>query len=370
MFISSLISGMEPIRRAARSAVTALGLKPIMAEDFGARASSPQIACLEGLRQADVVVLVLGDRYGTVQPSGLSATHEEYREAKGRKPVLAFVQDGVTPEPEQAAFLSEIQGWEGGLSRAGFTGPEDLQPSITRALHEWQLANAVGPLDPSDLLSRALTLIPREEHGYRTGTTSLAISIAGGPTQSILRPAEMEDSALANALLQAALFGDHRIFEPAKGSSTAIVGHALVLNQERRNATVSLDEQGTILIALPIGRSERYGLPVLIEEDVQRQLSAALGYSGWLLERIDPTQRLTHVAIAAKIHGAGFLAWRTQREHDASPNQVHGGIVGFGNDERTAVHLTPSHRPRAALRLDTGRLVQDLAVLLRRQWKP
>ncbi len=88
---------MELLRRSVRSAVTALGHQPVMAENFGAQASSPQVACLDGLRKSDVVVLILGDRYGTVQPSGFSATHEEYREAQGRKPVLAFVQEGVTP---------------------------------------------------------------------------------------------------------------------------------------------------------------------------------------------------------------------------------------------------------------------------------
>jgi hypothetical protein len=371
VFISSLISGMEAIRRSARNAVTALGYQPVMAEDFGARANSPQIACLDGLRQADVVVLILGERYGAMQPSGLSATHEEYREAKGRKPVLAFVQEGVFPEPDQAAFITEVQGWEGGLFRAGFTGSEDLQPAITRALHEWHLANATGPLDPSDLLARALALMPHEQRGYHTGTSSVVVSVVGGPTQSILRPAEVEDPSLADELLQAALFGERRIFDAAKGSSTAIVGHLLVLDQPEGNATVSLDEQGSILIKLPIERSDqRHGLPVLIEERVQHYLLAALGYAGWLLERIDPTQRMTHVVIAAKVHGTGFLAWRTQREHDASPNQIYGGSVGFGNNDRTAVHLTPPHRPRAALRLDAGRLVQDLVVLLRRQWKP
>lgn len=370
VFISSLISGMEDIRLAARSAVTALGHQPVMAEDFGAQARSPQVACLDGLRQSDVMVLILGDRYGAVQPSGLSATHEEYREAKGRKPVLAFVQERVNPDVAQAAFISEVQGWEGGLFRAGFVGPDDLQPTITRALHEWQLANAAGPLNPPELLERALALMPREQRGYITGTNTLVVSVVGGPTQSILRPAEIEDSSLGDELLQAALFGEHRIFDPSKGSSRKVIGHTLTLEQEHGSSSASLDEQGAMLIRQSIERSgQGHNLPVLIEETVQRQLSAALGYAGWLLERIDPTQRLTHIAIVVSIHGGGgFLAWRTQREHQASPNQIFGGI-SLGNTDRAPVHLTPPHRPRAALRLDAGRLVQDLIVLLRRQWK-
>ena len=99
VFVSSLIAGMSDIRIAARNAVTTLRHAPIMAEDFGAQPNSPQVACLRGLRESDLVVLILGERYGAEQASGLSATHEEYREAKSTKPVIAFVQEGVDREP-------------------------------------------------------------------------------------------------------------------------------------------------------------------------------------------------------------------------------------------------------------------------------
>jgi len=98
--ISSLIGAFEPYRAACRSAITTLRHEPVMVEEFGARPHSPQVACLQGLREADIVMLVLGERYGAAQPgSQISATHEEYRDAKGRKPVIAFVQGGIAPEP-------------------------------------------------------------------------------------------------------------------------------------------------------------------------------------------------------------------------------------------------------------------------------
>src|SRR4030088_3194555 len=105
IFISSLITTMEPFREAAREAVTQLGHQPVMAEDFGAQPTSPQIACLQGLRQSAAVVLMLGAGYGAKQASGLSATHEEYREAKDKRPVIAFVQDGVARDTDQTAFV-------------------------------------------------------------------------------------------------------------------------------------------------------------------------------------------------------------------------------------------------------------------------
>jgi hypothetical protein len=104
--------------------------------------------------------------------------------------------------------------------------------------------------------------------------------------------------------------------------------------------------------------------PAIIEETLLARITAGLGYASWLLDHVDPTQRLTHVAFAAQLEAGDFMAWRTQREQDASPN---GGTVSmFGNNVRKPVAL---QKPRAALRLDRQRLAEDLLVPLRRQWK-
>lgn len=114
VFISSVISGMEEFREAAARAARALGHDVIQAEDFGARPDSPQTACLAGVREAEAVVLLMGARYGAPQSSGLSATHEEYREARERCPVLVMVHEGAEYETGQAAFLREVQDWAPG----------------------------------------------------------------------------------------------------------------------------------------------------------------------------------------------------------------------------------------------------------------
>jgi len=54
VFISSLISGFESCRAAARSAIQTLQHDPVMAGDFGAGPHAPQMACLQGMRDADV----------------------------------------------------------------------------------------------------------------------------------------------------------------------------------------------------------------------------------------------------------------------------------------------------------------------------
>ena len=369
-FVSSIISGFEKERAAAKSAATTLGHTVVMAEQFGAQPNSPQIACLQAIRQSDVVLLVLGARYGTPGTSGLSPTHEEYREARGRKPVLAFVQDGAAYEPAQADFVREVQGWEGGLFRGGFATPDDLQAKVTRALHDFELASAAGPIDAAALSARALQMLPsdRGDHGYWSGVGMLDIAVVGGPLQQLLRPSEIEDPALGKALHQQALFGEPPLFNTVKGAKSGIEQDKLRVQQES-GASVELDERGSLLLRLPIERPDRRGIAggfggsVIIEEHVAQLLEAALSYSDWLLDRIDSTQRITHVAVAVAVNGAAQLAWRTQREQDASPNSVTVG--GMGRERKPA----QVDRTRAALKLNRARVVEDLVVPLRRPWK-
>jgi len=367
IFISSLIAGFGAERQAAKLGVTTLRHEPIMAEDFGVLSTSPQIACLQGMRQSDIVVLVLGDSYGAVQPgSGLSATHEEYREARQTKPVLAFVQQGVTPDPQQAAFIAEVQGWEGGLFRGGFNDPVDLQAGVIRALHDNAVASVVGAVAPDELVARAVALISQESRNMDS-TASLDVALVAGPTQRILRPIEIEAPALADAMLQTALFGQNQIFDRSLGNEGALPGGALSIVQ-KRGGSLLLDEQGSLLLRLPLDDTDRQrggmdGMMVLLEDVIQAKLSTAIGYAAATIELIDPTQRITDVAIAVRISGAEYRAWRTRAQHAAGHGSVTLGMDG--DRERRPVGTV---QRRAALRLDRTRLIEDLLVPLRRQF--
>lgn len=369
VFISSLISGMEAERAAVKRAVEVLGHQTIMAEDFGAKASSPQIACLAGLRDADLVVLVLGPRYGAKQASGLSATHEEFREAQSRKPILTFVQD-ADAEPDQFALIQEAGGWERGLFRASFTTAQELGERVSRALYDHAIANATAPLDPAILAARTSELLPERR---RDGSTALLqLAVAAGPQQTVLRPAEMEASALSEALEQRALFGPPALFDRKLGTQAKLDGGTLVIEQESRygdGAKIVLWPSGDVLIQIPAERpSGSMGFPTLIEEDVIALVAGALDYATWLLGNIDPTERVSHVALAARVIGGSAFGWRTAAEHAASPSS--GTVMMFGQEEErdTAVSLSPPHMVRQALTMNRARIVEDLIVLLRRRW--
>ena len=193
VFISSLNRGFEAFRDAAASGVETLGHQPIRAETFGAAPGSPQQACLAGVREADVLLLLLGAQYGHPQASGLSATHDEYREARDTKPVIVLIQQDVELEASQAKFIEEVQGWEHGHFSAGFHDADDLQGRVIRALHDYVLANETGPSDESELTDRATALIPGTRSG---GSTDLVVAIAGAPLRAVLRPAELESEEL------------------------------------------------------------------------------------------------------------------------------------------------------------------------------
>jgi hypothetical protein len=212
----------------------------------------PKIACLDGLRQSAAVILIVGAGYGDRQRSGLSATHEEYREARETRPVFAFIQQGAVKEPEQEAFLAEVQAWDTGIFRESFSTPEELRGKVVRALHSWELTLAV-PLDPAELLARAVANIPQDKYGNRVRTPTLLISVAAGPSQGILRPSDLEARPLRDDILKAAMF-DHPIFDTAAGSKAGLAGHALVVGQEG-GASVQVDAQGDLVIEHRAARS-------------------------------------------------------------------------------------------------------------------
>lgn len=142
-----MIRGFEVYCDVAVRAAKALRHEVKRAEDFPASPSTPQQACLAGVRWADAVILLIGSRYGSRQPSGLSATHEEYREARDRCQVLVLIQRGVDLEPAQQEFLREVQAWATGHLTASFSDAEELRDATTVALHDLELTRAVGPVD-------------------------------------------------------------------------------------------------------------------------------------------------------------------------------------------------------------------------------
>ena len=362
-FVSSVRAGFEEMRETAVEAVKTLDHEVIRFEDFAASPISPQIACLSGVRQADFVVVVLGQRYGHKQSSGLSATHEEFKEAKEiAKPTFVFVQSGVTPEPDQRAFIEEAQGWAGGNFTAQFSTPAELRNAITRAVHRWQLSEASGGVNVNEMAARAAAQF---EHAHRQhgtwGNPLLCVSVVGAPEQQILRPTQLEAVQFRRELKKRAVYGSSAIFDEAQGVEDEISNHDLIVAQ--RDHSIRLGANGSIFLTLPPRADDHFG--TIIEEELGELLERSLTFCLDLLQHLDPNERLSALAVAVNFARAQHICLMTRRELAAAGNTRQ--IKSFEGDYRDPVMLNPPVRSRGALRSERAEIVRDLAVMLRRK---
>ena len=135
VFVSSVMKGYEVYREATRVGIRQAECDAVLAEDFAAQSASSRNACIDGVQSADALVLLLGPRYGWVAPSGRSATEEEYQEARRQQmPILAFVQDGQSTEPDQQAFVARVEDYIHGHFRKSFRNSDDLERLVKEAV--------------------------------------------------------------------------------------------------------------------------------------------------------------------------------------------------------------------------------------------
>jgi hypothetical protein len=151
IFISSVRHGLEAERDALPGLIIALGHEAIRFEDFTAQPVPSREACLRGVEESDVYLLLIGGSYGDpVFDTGLSPTEEEWNVARRRGlPILVFRKRGVELEHEQQAFVGRVEEFTGGRFRAAFNDTAGLQTEVVRAISELR---AVGePLKWSSL---------------------------------------------------------------------------------------------------------------------------------------------------------------------------------------------------------------------------
>jgi len=138
VFISSVRRGLASERDYLPDLIRATGNVPMRFEDFGAQDLTSRGACLGGVQDADVYILILGAEYGMeMGDSGVAATEEEFNVAMERGiPILVFVKAGITPEPAQQAFMGRVGNYQEGRFWAEFADNAQLGIRVTKALIE------------------------------------------------------------------------------------------------------------------------------------------------------------------------------------------------------------------------------------------
>lgn len=145
VFVCSTFSDLSAEREAVLDAIRRLQLQHDSMEFFGARASQPIETCLAEVRRSNILVVIVGHRYGTLVPeSRVSFSEAEYTEAhRLKKPCLVYIRDDNVPVlPKQmerdAEKLMLLQNWKAVLQErhtvAAFQGGKDLAERVAADL--------------------------------------------------------------------------------------------------------------------------------------------------------------------------------------------------------------------------------------------
>jgi hypothetical protein len=99
VFVCSTVSDLSQEREGVLDAVRRLKLLHDSMEFFGARAGQPIETCLQEVRASDVLVVIVGHRYGSIVPE-LEVSYSEAEYAEGfrlKKPCLVYMRDDNVP---------------------------------------------------------------------------------------------------------------------------------------------------------------------------------------------------------------------------------------------------------------------------------
>lgn len=155
VFISSTMADLAAERTAIADSLERFGVFEVLrAEMLPALEDPSQIVCLGEAASADVMVLVIGDRYGYVptgqNPEALSVTHLEYRHARAaHRPVFAFVRSSDTREIATTRLIEEVGSFTRGAFWKEWKTTATLVNEVERALINWLARRARADRAPS-----------------------------------------------------------------------------------------------------------------------------------------------------------------------------------------------------------------------------
>jgi Domain of unknown function (DUF4062) len=148
VFVSSTFEDLAEYRNAVRDALLRVGAMPIVMEDLPASGTTIDEAVSQAVDQSDAMLLLVGHRYGAIDPkTGKSWIEAEYEAAKRRKkPLLVFLAADDAPWPPKFidAERGRIQEFRERLASDvvvhSFRGPDDLRVRVMEALSRWVAA--------------------------------------------------------------------------------------------------------------------------------------------------------------------------------------------------------------------------------------
>ena len=371
IFVSSVMTGFETYRIAAKSAIVAANADPILAEDYPSLSSSPRNACLDGVRSCDALILIISDRGGSVAPSGKLVVEEELEEAeKSGLSVFVFIQ--TTKRDDLAEMLvKRVSDYTAGYFRKSFTSAESLAAEVKNTIQT--LAPTKGGADMNSV-SDAFSHMPR-----LGDQTSLRFVMVSARNEEVVDPVSLDSAAFKNRLMGIAHQADVSLFSYETAKTTAVSLSGLLINQEdnRRAASgyvdlvrLELATNGTIVIDANVTNRvpnvQSYSMQPyyeIVEEDVRGRLQSCFSFCHSFWEHIDPYLRHQQFAWNAALNNIGHRAIVNDRNVRTTFS------IGFSEREPIIAFMQPRRCNRQGLAQPREHIGAVLA-MLRRQFVP
>ena len=134
-FISSEMGQMGPERTELAEALRDLGMSVVVFEDLGGRDEDAVSSYLDGVARSDIYIGIVADRYGQMQSSGRSPTHEEYlyAEQNGKRISFWVSEDDAGRQGNTRDFVQEVQTFH---TTGRFRDPQDLARRVVERMAE------------------------------------------------------------------------------------------------------------------------------------------------------------------------------------------------------------------------------------------
>ena len=383
VFISSVMEDYREIRDAATHGIRQAGCQPLRAEDFSAASVSPRNACLDGVRSADALVLLLGARYGFLGPSGLAVTEEEYNEArKSHKHVFVFLQDGVARESQQQAFVDRVQHYVDGHWRKVFNQPADLRELVCSALAAADLAQARRHH------ARAETRIRSELNRGSPATQNIVWLQAVWTTlrdEEVIDPLDLGDGPFQRQVQRVAHECEPPLFDYEEPKRVSARTSLLRLEQGdfdswgngRNLAVAEVHSDGTLVTAQNVtdtksrthgvgGESHMFDMYFLDPDVVRVRLKKAWSFAAAWWESLDPHLRHEPLLYSVAVYDIGARKFAPVADHQRNSITIPQECP----ENPLVVFDRPREISRADLRAPSAEVERVLTLLGRRfeQW--
>jgi hypothetical protein len=302
-------------RQAAKDGIIAAGGKPVMMEDFPSLSSTPRNACLDLVASCDICLILVGERGGSITPSGKTVVEEEYEEALRKKlRILVFIQD-INRDETAAGFVEGLSDYVNGYYRVSFGDPAELKEAVKTAVSPL-IGHDNNPITDSTVIDQLLV----EPHIIRD-EASLRFLLVPERIENMIDPFLIDEETFLHSILEighskgVALFSFNRRKDGPKIGAAEVV-YLQIDEGDRRSGRdevrLELGANGRVVVDLNVtGTPDRssddfhFGSLEIVRKDVENALQRCFTFADEYYDFKDPYRRFNRFFFNCALNNIG-----------------------------------------------------------------